>query len=186
MRQKCVSVVAVTVFIVILSLGLVQSAMQLANEEFTLDNEDISTSYEDFRFDLLGGDRVLINVSVVGDPVSLFGIYNSTETYDAILLEKRDTMSVTEEWVAPFNDRFDFYFKVYSGVADVHFTLTKLTAGDQGGGFDPMTIGIIAAIVVVVVFVIALFALRMRKKTGLPIPPPPPPLPPEEQQTPPP
>jgi hypothetical protein len=177
MVQKCVSIAAVTVFIVILGIGLVQCGTPLADEQFTLDDADISTSYMDFRFVLSAGDRVAINVSVTGDPVSLFGVYNSTETYDAILLEKRDTASVTEEWVAPYNDTFDFYFKVYSGVADVHFMLTKLTAADQAGtrgGLDPLTIGIIAAVVIVVVFVIALFALRLRKKPGLPIPPPPP------------
>jgi hypothetical protein len=181
MKQKCTSIAAMTVVIVILGLGLVQGATNLADEQFTLDHGDISTSFKDFRFTLSAGDRVSINVSVTGDPVSLFGVYNSTETYDAILLEKRDTTSVTEEWVAPYNDRFDFYFKVYSGVANVHFTLTKLTPADQegtGGGLDTLTIGVIAAVVFVAVFVVALFALRVRKKPGLPIPPPPPPPPP--------
>ena len=76
--------------------------------------------------------------------------------------------------------RFDFYFKVNSGIANIHFTLAKLTSADQSGtkgGYDPLTIGIIVAVVIAGVLAIVLIALRIRKKSGLPPPPPPPPPP---------
>ena len=180
MKQKYLYFVTVTMFLAILSLGLVQCATPLADEQFTLDGTGYIYDYTDFRFALSAGDRVAINISVTGDPLSLFGLYNSTETYDATLLEKRDTSSVTEEWVAPYNDTFDFYFKVNSGIANIHFTLAKLTSADQSGtkgGYDPLTIGIIVAVVIAGVLAIVLIALRIRKKLGLPPPPPPPPPP---------
>jgi hypothetical protein len=174
MKQKYVSIALVTVLLVAMVFSLARGSTPLADEQFTIDQTDISTSYEDFRFDLSKGDRVSINISVTGDPISLFGVYNSTENYDSILLEKRDITSLNEEWVAPYNDRFDFYFKVYSGVADVNFKLVKMAAGDQGGGLDPLPIAIVA-VILVVVFISAFFILRLRKQPGVPPPPPPPP-----------
>jgi len=179
MKKKHAVVAAAMVFIIVLGAVSVQCATPLADEQFSLDDAYYYDSYTDYRYNLTAGDRVSFNVSVTGDPIFV-GIYNSTETSSAILFRKENVTSLTQEWVVPYNDRFDFYFEAYTdGVSDVHFTLTKLTAADnsgtQGGGLDLRIIGIIAAVVVVVVVVVALLALRSRKKPSLPIPLPPPP-----------
>jgi hypothetical protein len=175
MKRKYMPIAAVTLILITLSLIPAYAATTLANEQFSLDSTDILTSYKDLRFYLSKGDRVSINVSVTSGSLSLFGLYNSTETYDAILLEKRDTTSVYEEWTAPYNDTFDFYFKVYTGAADVQFILIQVATGGQGGGIDPMLIAVVV-IVVVIVLAAALLFLRLRKRpVALPPPPPPPP-----------
>lgn len=93
---------------------------------------------------------------------------------------KDDFTSWNTEFVAPYNDQFDFYFAMYTGAATVNVTMTKFAASEGGteGGLDPLTIGIIAAVVIVVILVIGVIALRMRKKPALSVPPPPPPPPP--------
>lgn len=179
MNQKYAVIAAAMVFIVVLGAVSVQCATPLADEQFSLDDADYYNSYIDYRYNLTAGDRVSFNVSVTGDPIFV-GIYNSTETASSILFQKENVTHLTQEWVAPYNDRFDFYFEAkVDGVSDVHFTLTKLTAADnqgtQGGGLDLRIIGIIAAVVVAVIVVVSLLALRSRKKPSLPMPPPPPP-----------
>jgi hypothetical protein len=178
MNQKHIEIAA-TMVCIILGAVSVLCATPLADEQFSLDDADYYNSFTDFRYNLTSGDRVAFNVSVTGDPIFV-GIYNCTETASAVLFQKENVTRLTQEWVAPYNDRFDFYFEAYTdGVSDVHFTLTKLTAADnqgtQGGGLDLRIIGIIAAVVVIVVVVVSLLALRSRKKPSLPIPPPPPP-----------
>lgn len=180
MNHKYALITATMAFIIILGAVSVQCATPLADEQFSLDDADYYNYYADYRYNLTAGDRVKFNVSVTGDPI-FFGIYNSTETANSILFQKENVTRLTQEWVAPYNDRFDFYFQANTdGISDVHFTLTKLTAADdtpgtQGGGLDLRIILIIAAVVAAVAVVISVLALRSRKKPSLPIPPPPPP-----------
>jgi hypothetical protein len=144
------------------------------DEQFSIDAQEVWSSYRDFRVNLTGGDRISISVSVDGS-VILFAIYNSTETYEALLLERRDVTSVNEEWTAPYKDKFDFYLKIYAGTAQVHFTVQKVGGG--GGGFDP-TVLIIVVVVAAVAVVASFLILRMRKGSAGPPPPPTPPPPP--------
>jgi hypothetical protein len=96
-------------------------------------------------------------------------------------LTKEDTDSVNEQWTAPKNDTYDFYFLHRGSLtpdSQVHFTVQKVSEGqDGGGGFDPTPIVVVVVVLLVVLFS-AFFIVRLRKQ--------PPPPPPEEGQPPPP
>jgi hypothetical protein len=145
----------------------------LVDEQFTLRSEGYFGSFTDFYVDLTHGDRISLSVSTNGSKVS-FGIYNSNDTEAGLLLERLNITSLNDQWSAPYNDTFDFYFYILEGTVQVHFTMQKVAAG---GGLDPMLVAV--AVVVILVALIAVFlVVRMRKQPPPPPPPPPPETPP--------
>jgi hypothetical protein len=152
----------------------------LQDQQFTISAESMDyNDYTDFYANLTSGDSVSISVSVDGSPIR-FAIFNGTD-FLIPLLDRQNVSSVNEEWTAPSNGYFDFYFKIHSGTAQIHFTLQKLAAGQGGGGgFDP-TLVVVAVVVVVVVLLVLLLIVRLKKQPSLTPPPPevaPPPPPP--------
>ena len=142
----------------------------LVNEQFTMTAVSMYNDYKDFYANLTSGDRVSISVSVDGSPIR-FAIFNSADISSS-LLDKQNVSSVNEEWTAPRDGNFDFYFKIFDGTAQVHFTLQKLGTGQGGGGgFDPTPLAVVV-VVLVIVLLVALLIVRMRKQPS-PIPPPP-------------
>jgi hypothetical protein len=148
----------------------------LVDQQFTMTAVSIYDDYKDFYANLTSGDRVSISVSVNGSSVR-FAIYSSADLSSS-LLDRQNVTSVSEEWTAPHDGNFDFYFKIFEGTAQVHFTLQKLGTG--GGGLDPLPI-VVVVMVVLVVLVSVFLIFRMRRQSGLPPPPgaeePPPPPP---------
>jgi hypothetical protein len=143
----------------------------LFDEQFTITASEAGNDHKDFHANLTNGERIHVSISVVGNPVSLFGIYNKTETTAGRLLEKRDLTSFNEDWTAPYTDKFDFYLVMYSGSAQIHFTMQKPSEGT-----DPTSI-VVVVLVVLIVLISVFLIFRMRKQPPLPPPPPPPPPP---------
>jgi hypothetical protein len=147
---------------------------------FSMDSRYYDYSYRDFYANLTSGDRISINIAVNGDRI-VFQVYNSSETSGGRLLDKQNVTSVNEEWTAPYSDRFDFYFEINEGDAQIHFTAQKVTEDgepvDGGGGLDPLPI-VVVVVVLLVVFISAFLIIRVRKQSKASVPPPPPPPPP--------
>jgi hypothetical protein len=147
----------------------------LVDQQFTINAGSIYDNYNDLYANLTSGDRVSISVSVDGSPIR-FAIFSSADLSSS-LLDRQNVTSVSEEWTAPHDGEFDFYFKILAGIAQVHFTLQKLGSG--GGGFDPLPI-VVVVMVLVAVLVSVFIIVRMRRQPPLPPPPagePPPPPP---------
>jgi mannose-6-phosphate isomerase-like protein (cupin superfamily) len=147
------------------------SSATLVNEQFTLRSAGYLDSFMDFYVNMTRDDTISLSVSTNGSKISL-RIYNSTDTQAGLLLERPNITSLNEQWSAPYNDNFDFYFYVLEGTALVHFTVQR-PAG--GGGFDPLPIAVIVIFVVAALLAVFLI-VRMKRQ---PPPPPPPPPPPE-------
>lgn len=145
----------------------------LVDRQFTITAGSIYDDYTDLYANLTSGDKVSISISVDGSPIR-FAIYSGADLSSS-LLDRRNVTSVNEEWTAPHDGNFDFYFKILEGTAQVHFTLQKLGSG--GGGFDALPIVVVVIVILVVLFSVFLI-VRMRKQPPLPPPPaeePPPP-----------
>jgi len=139
----------------------------LVDQQFTITAGSIYDDYKDLYANLTSGDRVSISVSVTGSPIR-FAIYSSADLSSS-LLDRQNVTSVSEEWTAPHDGNFDFYFKILEGTAQVHFTLQKLGAG--GGGFDPLPI-VVIVMAILAVLVSVFLIVRMRRQHDLPPPPP--------------
>lgn len=88
MKRKLMPIAVATVFIIILGIGVVRCSTLLVDEQFTIDSSDPSSYSKDYRFNLTDGDRISISISSSGDNISMFGIYNSSEVYEKILVER--------------------------------------------------------------------------------------------------
>lgn len=129
---------------------------------------------KDFYRVLAGGDRIQINVTADGDPIT-FAIYNNASEK---LYNKDYVNSVFEQWTAPYNDTFDFYIVCNQLASSVTLRVDIVGTGPVSGGFDPMIIAIIAIVVVAVLLLATFFILRTKRKVVATPPPPPPPPPP--------
>lgn len=126
------------------------------DQQFNMTAQSNVDFLKDFCTNLTSSDRILINLSVIGGPLSL-SIYNSALQK---LYDKENIASVNEEWSPPYNDTFDFYFRIYDGTAQVHFTLQKVI----GGGFNILPI--VALVVAVVIFlVVAVLVVSQKTRT---------------------
>jgi hypothetical protein len=145
----------------------------LVDQQFTIIAGSIYDDYKDLYANLTSGDRVSLSITVNGNPIR-FAIYSSADLSSS-WLDRQNVTSVSEEWTAPHDGNFDFYFKIREGTAQVHFTLQKLGSG--GGGLDPLPI-VVVVLVALAVLVSVFLIVRMRRQPPLPPPPEIPPPPP--------
>jgi hypothetical protein len=80
----------------------------ILNEQVSLDGYNSSKSY---HFNLTKGQTVTISLSVAGDGLIDFYIFNST---DGQLFDEYDvgTEGLQQQWIAPYNDRFEFVIEL--------------------------------------------------------------------------
>jgi hypothetical protein len=129
------------------------------DQQFNMTAQSNVDFLKDFCTDLTSNNRILINLSDTGSPLSL-SIYNSALQK---LYYKQKITSVNEEWSPPYNDTFDFYFRIYDGTAQVHLTVQKVSAG----GFDilPVMASVVAVVIFLVVGILVVSqTIRTRKK----------------------
>jgi hypothetical protein len=157
-------------------LPLVSCNETVFDEQFSLNKAVYEESFKWFFANLSSGDRVSISASVDGNPVRF--LIRSGEARNEKLLTRENVNTVSEDWTAPYDDEFQFYFEINEGTAQVHFTLQKVGAG--AAAFDPLPTVVVVVIVLLVWFISVLLIVRMRKQPPLPPPaeepPPPPPV----------